>query len=530
MQRPVPDHARSPWILRLALLALCLGLWAPAPLPDARAQDADEDADAVSEEDAAPSREDVVRYPVMGQLDGSFCRRVAADLEEIAELGYQHVILEIDTPGGELFASQELSQAIYGLRKRGLTTYAWIPSNGEALSAGTIIALACEHLSMGENTRLGDVQPIQITFGGDIKELPEKIQTVVRTDLVYYATEHGFPKALVEAMVSKDMVVYRVRERDARGNVVTHFYEEAALPEAGDVVHKELIVGSGKLLTISEREAIEYGFITIVHPTIDALRNDFALHGKLVEARELTAGGFIVGEHFLVVHWLNWGVIRFLLVVLGMLGLVLEAKIPGISIAGLAAVACFSLYFAGPILVGGGTLAWTAVLVFLVAMVLLAVEMFLIPGFGVAGVLGLLLLLTGLAMSYPSGSEPVSVGGVASQLMVVVSGLGLSVLLLVAVLQLVPGLRGTGGLISRATLEGSAGEAPVEKSTGLDAASLIGQVGTTVTALRPAGKIDLGGQLLHVVTGGDFVEPGVTVEVVEVEGNRILVCPTGGAA
>jgi membrane-bound serine protease (ClpP class) len=217
-----------------------------------------------------------------------------------------------------------------------------------------------------------------------------------------------------------------------------------------------------------------------------------------------------------VVRFLTQPVLASLLMTLGVLGLIIELRTPGLGIPGLVGVLSLVTFFWGHALVR--LVGWEQIALVVAGLLLLALEVFVIPGFGLAGVLGLLALAFGLGTSL--------IGDGASLRAVVVVGSRVAVSTVLAlVISLVafrylPRLPGGQKLVLGRSLQGR-----THPVSGHDVvrASLLGSSGTSLTPLRPAGTASLGGRRVDVVSEGEFIDPGEHVEVVRDEGLRVVV-------
>jgi membrane-bound ClpP family serine protease len=215
--------------------------------------------------------------------------------------------------------------------------------------------------------------------------------------------------------------------------------------------------------------------------------------------------------------------VSILLVIIGIAGLVLEMKAPGLIIPGVVAAVCFILFFWAQTQLGG-QLIYLAIMLFLLGLALIGIEIFLIPGFGVTGVCGILLVLAGLVLAgLDKAPESASDWAdlVRSMLTygLTMAGAGVLAFVLSRYLPKIP-------YANRLMLVPPEDRAEVEEMPlpGVEAAvSLLGQVGTATSMLRPAGTAKFGDRYVDVVTEGDFIPHGTSIQVVEVEGNRIVV-------
>ncbi len=480
---------------------------------------------------AAPRNDSVLVVQVLGEITAGSCESLREKIEEQLERsGYRNLILSIDTPGGELAAAQDFSEFIFGLRKRRVFTVAWVPTNAIAYSAGTMIAFACEAFEMGESAKIGAVAPVTVDILGRTQEQGEKIQSVVRADLLSYAKEHGFPDVLVKKMVTKEIEAWRVREQTPTGNTITRYIAAEDLDPSKDYLLKEKIAPRGELLVLDEKSAKEHGFIDRVLPTIVLVREKHQLYGDSIDLHELDRNPAILTSDSSFVRFLNHFVTRFALILIGALFLVIEMKVPGSVLPGLTGLVAFFLYFLGGYL--SGSAGWLEISLFLGALGLLGVEIFFLPGFGVAGVSGLIILIASLVLAIHAPGEPLTFRSLSTELLVVLSGLLTAMLAVLALLQWMPGRRAAGrsGLVLSTVLTEGAPVAASEAPGAPGPQQLLHRQGRTLTPLRPSGKVEIDGLVVDVVAAGDFVDAGTSVQVIEVEGQRVVVARAAPAA
>jgi membrane-bound serine protease (ClpP class) len=217
-----------------------------------------------------------------------------------------------------------------------------------------------------------------------------------------------------------------------------------------------------------------------------------------------------------VVRFITQPVLASLLMTLGVLGLIVELRTPGLGIPGLVGVLSLATFFWGHALVR--LVGWEQIALVVAGLLLLVLEVFVIPGFGLAGVLGLLALAFGLGTSL--------IGDGASLRAVVLVGSRIAVsAALAAAISLVmfcylPRLPGGQKLVLGGSLPGRTH--PVS-AHDVVRGSLLGVSGTSLTPLRPAGTASLGGLRVDVVSDGEFIDAGEHVEVVRDEGLRVVV-------
>ncbi|MCF6149800.1 MAG: serine protease [Candidatus Kuenenia sp.] len=441
-----------------------------------------------------------------GGLSSSIQRRVNSAKDENAGL----IIFDIDTFGGRLDAAMEISEFISDLKE--VETVAFIPH--KAISAGALIAISCNDIIMAPEAELGDCEPIVPTAEGGYKSAGEKIQTVLRTKFRKFAEKNGYPVLLAEAMVTSEIEVYRIETEE---NPEGFYISSKELKEMNEedqkkIKNKKLIVEEGKLLTMHTREAFEFGF---------------ARH--IVDDREALFALYEVNKSEVTTLETNWSeeMVRFLekiapvLLTIGIIAIYIEFNSPGFGIPGLIGITCFATIFLSKYLVGLAEAP--EILIFFAGIALIAVEIFLIPGFGITGIAGILLVFAGLILSFqdftfpstPSDSEMLR-----KNLLMMIGSFLTSALVIVLLLRYMPGIPIFNRLILRTSETPDYGF----KNDSMPAYSaLVGTKGIAITPLRPSGRVDVGERILDVVTQGDFIDKGQGVEIVKVEGNRIVV-------
>ena len=453
---------------------------------------------------------------------------VQRQIEAAKETKADCLVLRIDSPGGTVYHSMEIADALLDMPD-GVHVVAWIPEH--AYSGAAMVALACDEIVMGRDAHLGDAQPG--TYGTEgWKAAGEKMESPLRAKLRAYAERNGYPVALAAAMVSARLEVLRVK--DAQGRV--HYMESEDFqqmdPEAEafpGVLRKDLtqvgapVVGEDELLTLTATEARDTGFLARRFADDRAFPQD---ETELLEV--LQADGAVVD--FVKLSF-SEEASRTLLQLAGIL-------------SALVAISLMLLIWQGPgvmTFVGGAALVLVILInltadqlhgfpIFLlvVGALLLAAEVFVIPGFGIAGLLGIASLGAGF-LFLASGATFDDLGGLRE--FSVGFGLQFVATLLVCMVGLffLSRFLPTIGPARRMVLAAPEGQA-VTATDRSASTTAPGARGIAASALRPAGKAEIDGRLLDVATDGDWVPRGTEVVVVSVEGNRIVVRAVGGAA
>ena len=278
--------------------------------------------------------------------------------------------------------------------------------------------------------------------------------------------------------------------------------------------------GADMFFTANGRRAVELGF---ADQTIDR-RSELADLLNVESPIPIRERSWV--DTLIVI--LNSNVVTFLLLAVGMIALVVELGAPGMGVGGLLAILCFGLFFWSRFL--GGTSGWFEVTLFLVGLSFIAAEIFVIPGFGVAGVCGLLLTLGSLVMAsrrvlIPENSEQLaSLGYDVLTVFGAFIGFLIGLIVLANYIGQIPGL-------SRLTLQPQTAGGPTPVDTESDELLpgwqrvAVGDIGETISPLRPSGKMQFGDHMVDVVTEGDFVDPGMQVKVIGKQGARVVVRP-----
>jgi len=199
----------------------------------------------------------VVIIPVSGEVGPA----MAAFIERaLKENGRQHpnalFLLEMDTFGGRVDSAFQIVDTLLSVSER--KTIAYVKK--KAISAGALIALACNELVMKHSTTIGDCAPIMFSNEGP-KMLGEKFQSPLRAKFRTLAKRNGYPQVLAEAMVSSDMTVFRIETDDDKVVYMDSVaYDDLSEEERKKTRSKKTVVGKGKLLTMDDQEAIEYSF------------------------------------------------------------------------------------------------------------------------------------------------------------------------------------------------------------------------------------------------------------------------------
>ena len=450
---------------------------------------------------------------VDGEVGPLMQSHVERQIERAVDGGFNTIIFEVDSPGGMLWHSEQMARSIAGLSDYDVRTIAYIPQ--EAISGAAIISFGCDEIYLHPSADIGDAGPIEIGEGGQFQRAPEKVLSYLRGLMEELAEMKGRPTAVLMAMADKDLQVYQAVNKET-GQI--WYMTEAEIEQESDKWKKgPLVPGSEDhlLLTVNGEDAHS---LKIAEPPVvdfDDLKSRIGIPQDTVVPRAERTGM----DDAIVI--LNSGFVTGLLFFLGVLFLFVELHFVS-GLFGILSAVCFSVFFWSKFL--GGTAGWLEVVLFLIGFVCLALEIFVIPGFGVFGVAGGLLILGALVMASVSMSSIDQESNV-TQTWDAVKSLSLAIVAVIGVaatisrfLPHIPYLNSIILAPPAQVVEPSNLQQPVGPRS-----DLIGQQGTALTVLRPAGKIRVNGELIDAVSAGGFIDPDATVEVSEVSGNKIVV-------
>ena len=377
------------------------------------------------------------------------------------------IILDLNTYGGTVLHADSMRTAILNAD---IPVYAFISNN--AASAGALIALACDSIYMRPGARIAEAHGKKsiVTATGDTV-------TTWRRD-----------PAIAEAMVDERVVI----------------------PHLSD---------SGQVLTFTAQEAMAHGYCEAIIPDADCLARE-RLHYDTYRIEQYTPSLYDKIAGFLTNPALQALMITF---IIG--GIFFELKAPGIGFPTAVALIAAVLYFL-PLYLSGTAENWE-ILLFVAGVILLILELFVIPGFGIAGITGGVLMLAALILALVSNVAfdftLVSEGSISRSILTVMAGFVIAVLLLLFLSRRI----GRKGLLYNFALH--AEQAGEQGYIGVDETprSLVGQKGVTVTRMAPSGKIKVGGEIYDAISlYGSFIEAGNEITIEKYENSQLYVVIT----
>ncbi|MEQ6166574.1 NfeD family protein [Ekhidna sp. MALMAid0563] len=395
-------------------------------------------------------------------------------LEKAEEIDADYVILELDTYGGALNDADDIRTRILNFDR---PIYTFI--NKDAASAGALISIACDSIYMAKGSSIGAATVVT----QDGAAAPDKYQSYMRSIMRSTAEAKGRNPRMAEAMVDED-------------------------------IDLDSIATEGKILTLSTSEAIKYGFCEAEVSNIDDIMKRSGVEDYELQEFKLGTTEKIIS---LFLNPFVSGIL--ILIIIG--GIYFELQTPGVGFPILASIVAIILYFV-PNYLNGLAANWEIVM-FIVGIILIAVEVFVIPGFGVAGVLGLICTVGALVLVMLNNDmfdfSFVGADEIFISVATVLAGmLGAIVIMFFGGARLL-----NSNVFKRIALqevqEGSQGYT----STFYKEKSLVGKKGKTYTRLRPSGRIEIDGEIYDAFTRGNFIDEGVEVVVISDEGTSLKV-------
>ncbi len=416
----------------------------------------------------------VFTFAIDQDIDPAMNRRVKLALEQAEALQVDAILIEMDTYGGAVTDADEIRTRILESK---IPVYVFI--NKDAASAGALISIACDSIYMAPGSSIGAATVVN---GADGAAAPDKYQSYMRSMMRSTAEATGRNPQIAEAMVDEKLVV-------------------PGLSDAESVI------------TFSVSEAIKNGYC----------EGEYVSQKAILEAQNLQSAQVIAYEEktvdSIISFFLNPAV-SGLLILLIIGGIYFELQTPGVGFPLALAISAALLYFI-PYYLNGLAENWE-ILAFVIGLLLLVVEFFVIPGFGVFGVAGIVLTLGGLVLGMLPNEALDFKWVPSSQLFSALLTVILAALAAVGlVFWLTPKVNEWGAFkhLTLATTQ--------DRSQGYTASvyseSLVGKIGTVHSRLRPSGKVELDGEIFDAYSRGDFLEKGQAIEVISTEGTSLRV-------
>lgn len=461
--------------------------------------------EALLEDPSADGKWRTVRIDVKGAIKANALLQQLKVLDdEIQKNDVNFVCLYIDSPGGDYAASAELANRLKSFDPARLRTVAYIA--GEARGDAALVALACDQIVMQERAELGGTGTADL----DPKHIPMNVTTF--RDV---AAARFHSPSIAAKFVDPQLEVYRYTRRD--NGLVDYFTpaDAAQQPDAAQWKQGDLIKGAGSTLVLDAKKADELGIAQHLVADFAEFKTLYGLEDDPHLVEQNLAMQFIAA--------LNTPSLHLLLLLIGGAALYAELHTPGVGVGGFISAVCFVLYFWSAHL--GGTAGWLEVLLFTMGMICVLIEIFVFPGVGIFGLGGGLLVISSLVLASQTFVIPrneYQMHHLRTSLLVIVGAIGGTIVTSAVLRRFLP----HAPMFSRVLLAPPVGDELSDLSRRESLGQfqhLLGARGTATTTLVPSGKARFGEQLVDVVSDGEFIDRGLPITVVEVQGTRVVV-------
>lgn len=433
----------------------------------------------------------IYRLPIFDEINSTTWVYTQRGFKEANDLKADAIIVHLNTYGGEVVFADSIRTKILNST---IPVHVFIDNN--AASAGALISIACDKIFMRKGANIGAATVVNQTG----EQMPDKYQSYMRSTIRATAEAHG-----------KDTTV-------VKGDTITKWVRDPRIAEA--MVDQRIIVpglvDSTQVLTFTTLEAIEHGFCDGVAANIDEVAKQLGYTNYKIVSYEPTFYDGLKGM-------LNSSVLRGILILVIMGGIYFEMQTPGIGFPLLAAATAAVLYFA-PLYMDGLAANWE-ILIFVVGIVLIALEVFVIPGFGVAGVSGIILTIAGLTLGMVDNVvfdfENVDGSDFIQALLTVFLGLAGGIILTLYLSNKI--LSSKKGTFSKVALNISQDLDLGYISVDNTLKALVGKSGIASTDLRPSGKVIVDDEYYDARALEGYIEKGGKVKIISFTSGQLNV-------
>ncbi|MFZ5948955.1 MAG: NfeD family protein [Stygiobacter sp.] len=407
---------------------------------------------------------------IEGDIDLGIAPYVKRVVREAEENKAQAIVFRINTFGGRVDAATQIKDAILNSKVK---TIAFIDKR--AISAGALIALSCEKIIMVPGASMG----ASTVVDQEGKKQSEKYQSYMRSEMRATAEKNGRRTDIAQAMVDESIVI-----RDLKDD-------------------------STKLVTLTAEEAVKFKMADTILTSLQEVKDYFGF--SYAETRSISSNW---AED--VVRFLSNPIVSSLLIMIGLIGLFTEIKTPGWGLVGTAGLIALTLFFGTSYILELATI-WE-IIIFIMGVILLIVEIFVIPGFGITGILGIILMMVALFFGLITDIDIATTNAISIAIIQLASTFVLTAIVIYFIWKFLPKSQTFNKLILDENLKSKSGY-----TAKPEIENLVGKVGKSITDLRPAGSILIDNQRIDVVTEGDYIEKDNDVIVKKVEGSKVIV-------
>jgi membrane-bound serine protease (ClpP class) len=459
---------------------------------------------------------------LVGPIDRFQAVYVQRTVDRARREGASRIIVDIDTFGGRVDSALQIANA---LGTSVVPTTTWVrqrpAGTGVSWSAGALIALATQEIYMAPGTSIGAAAPVLQGPGGAAEGADEKTVSAIRGQISALAEQNGHSPVIARAMVDPSLEAYRVlvdgEARIVDGDGLEQLQGQAERDEITLVMERR-ISAAGSLLTLTAGEMVELE-IAVASP---ATREELADYLGVAISRFVNV---TPGRADQAVGFLTGGGFTTLLILIGLIAIGLEVSSPGFGLPGATAIAAFGAVFAANMLLGN--VGSMELILFVAGIILLVFEIFVIPGFGVAGVSGLAAMAAGLILSLqdftvPDYSWQWDILG--RNALIVFGAMALALVAAAALMAVLPRNRFFFHRLALQTQQDTAAGFTVQPTVTTNA--LLGQRGIVRSDLRPVGTVELSNdqrEVLTVESEGGFIARGQEITIIRADGNRVVV-------
>lgn len=428
----------------------------------------------------------VYKINIQKEIDNTTRIYLRNGLSEADSLKADAILIHLNTYGGQVDAADSMRTAIL---YNPIPVYIFIDNN--AASAGALISIAGKKIYMRKGANIGAATVVNQTGSA----MPDKYQSYMRSMMRSTAEAHG-KDTIIQG---RDTIYKWIRDPKIAEAMVD---ERIVIPN---------LVDTGKVLTLTAEEALKWGYCDGIAETPDEVITQYIGY-KDYQMKTYQPSWYDDMKGFLMSP-----VLQSLLIIIIIGGIYFEMQTPGLGFPSAAALVAAILYFA-PLYLDGLAANWE-ILIFIIGVLLIAAEIFVIPGFGVAGISGIVLVVGGLTMSLLDNKdfdfEQVSGKDLGEAVFIVLIGLVLGFVLVIWLSNKI----GHRGIFRKVALNKDLEDA----ISSPDLSSLIGKEGIAATVLRLSGKVIIDGEFYDAVSESGFIEKGEKIKVIRFENAQVYV-------
>ncbi|MBN2175371.1 MAG: nodulation protein NfeD [Bacteroidales bacterium] len=416
----------------------------------------------------------VYKFDIKEQIAPPVWRKTQKALEEASLINANLILIHMNTYGGMLDAADSIRTAIL---KSPIPVYVFIDNN--AASAGALISIACDSIYMEPGANIGAATVVDQTG----KPLPDKYQSYMRSMMRSTAESTGRDPEIAQAMVDPRVYI------------------------AG-------VIDTGQVLTFTAKEAMKFGFCEGIAHSVDEVLELAGIEDYEIVEQEFTVADKII--NFLINPFVS-GIL--IMIIIG--GIYFELQTPGVGFPLAASVLAALLYFA-PLYLEGLAEHWEIIL-FILGVVLLAIEIFAVPGFGIPGILGIIFIVAGLTLSMIGNIgfdfEGIAFTGVIKAFFIVIIAMFFSILI---------SFYFSRKILTSTVFGHLALDSTQQKNDGFTSSdniysTMIGKEGVAYTILRPSGKVLIENDVFDATAEAGYIDKDSPIKVTGYQTSQLIV-------